>query len=1000
VGCLDEGQIGDFLEGRMSPAEDLEARAHVSGCDACRELVAELARGMAPADDGEGGSPLTRGNTIGRYVILDVVGAGGMGVVYAAYDPELDRKIAVKLLRRDVSTAPTTSVGELGKRLLREAQAMAKLSHPNVVSVYDAGSTKDGQVFVAMEFIQGQSLGRWLKLAERTWRDVLEVYTKAGHGLAAAHAAGLVHRDFKPENVMVGNDGRVLVTDFGLARPLERGLDSAHLALARAGVGGKHADETLTEAGAIAGTPAYMSPEQLEGKPANVLTDQYSFCVSLYEGLYGHRPFDAQSFEELLRESRKGRVRDAPKDTLVPTRVRTALVRGLSPDPGARYLSMDELLFAVQPRRYQMRRRVIALLGVIGIVLAAILGSRWAQRAPVLCTGADEKLTGVWDAPRRAQIKAAFDKSGRAYAADAWRGTERTLDAYAHGWVATRTEACVATRVRGEQSEEMLDRRVECLDSHLRQFSALSKLFSEADGDVVARALAASLALPSLSDCSNTVALKAGVRPPSDPAKADRVQNAHIHLARVNALYEAGKYDEARLLVEPVIADARDVGYLPLEAETLALDGRISGRLDDTRRAERSLRQAAEAALASGHDAVAARAFIDLVYFIGDKEARYDDATQWSRYAEVAIQRLGGNDELEADRLESFSIISWRQGKNDESLAALDRAITIYKKVLGKDHPKIAHAMDGVASVYFDQGRIEDSYELDKQALELAERALGASHPQLSVYLNNMGNELLAVGRYDEALKDLTRALDLAEKTVGGDHPETVPPLDTMGTVLVSMGRADEAVPLLTRAKTTLERAGRKETPDYAAVLNDLGEAELARGRADLAMPHHLEALAVVDKVLGKDHQDYGMTIFHLAEAHFAIGKAKDALAEDLRALDVVDKAAGADSPAAARILLGIGRARMRLGPVAGAVEPLEHALRIREAHHGDPRELADARFTLAQALWQTGKDKDRARKLAKDARATYEGKVWLKERLTAVDTWLADIDGRVTRVP
>ena len=983
----------------MSPAEDLEAKAHVSGCDACRELVAELARGMAPADDGDGGSPLTRGNTIGRYVILDVVGAGGMGVVYAAYDPELDRKIAVKLLRRDVSTAPTTSVGELGKRLLREAQAMAKLSHPNVVSVYDAGSTKDGQVFVAMEFIQGQSLG---KIAARTWRDMLDIYTKAGQGLAAAHAAGLVHRDFKPENVMVGNDGRVLVTDFGLARPLERGFDSAHLALARAGVATRHdkREETLTEAGAIAGTPAYMSPEQLAGKPANVLTDQYSFCVSLYEGLYGHRPFDAHTFEELLRETTKGKVKDAPKDTLVPTRVRTALLRGLSPAPGARYLSMNELLFAVQPRRYQMRRRVIALLGVIGIVLAAILGSRWAQRAPVMCTGADAKLQGVWDAPRRAQIHGAFDKSGRPYSADAWLGTERTLDAYARGWVAARTEACMATRVRGEQSEEMLDRRVECLDSHLRQFSALSKLFAEADGDVVARALEASLSLPSLSDCSNTVALKAGVRPPSDPAKADRVQNAHIHLARVNALYEAGKYDEARLLVEPVIVDARDVAYLPLEAETLALDGRIAGRLDDTRRAERSLRQAAEAALASGHDAVAARAFIDLVYFIGDKEARYDDATQWSRYAETAILRLGGNDELEADRLESFSIISWRQGKNDASLAALERAIALYKKVLGPDTVKVAHAMDGVASVYFDQGRLEEAYELDKRALDIAERANGANHPQLSLYLNNMGNELLAVGRYDEALKDLARALDLAEKTVGGDHPETVPPLDTMGTVLVSMARADEAVPLLARAKATLEHASRKETPDYAAVLNDLGEAELSRGRADLAMPHHLEALAVVEKVLGKDHQDYGMTTFHLAEAHFAIGKAKDALAEYLRALAVVDASAGADSPAAARILVGIGRARLRLGPAASAVEPLEHAVRIREAHKGDPKELADARFALAQALWQTGKEKDRARKLAKDARATYDGPVWLKERLTAVDAWLADIDGRVTRVP
>ena len=475
------------------------------------------------------------------------------------------------------------------------------------------------------------------------------------------------------------------------------------------------------------------------------------------------------------------------------------------------------------------------------------------------------------------------------------------------------------------------------------------------------------------------------------------MQNARIHLARVKALDDAGKYDEARLLVEPVVVESRDLAYLPLEAEALALDGRVSGRLDDSRRAERSLRQAGEAALASGHDAVAARAFIDLVYFIGNKEARYDDARQWSRYAELAIERLGGSDELEADRLESFSIISWRQGKNDESLAALDRAITLYKKVLGPDHPKVAHAMDGVASVYSDLGRLDDAYDLDKQALDIAERALGPSHPQLSIYLNNMGNELFDLGRYDDARTDLVRALELAEKTQGGDHPETVPPLDTLGTVLVALGKAEDAVPLLTRAKTTLEKASRKDTPDYAAVLNDLGEAELARGRADLATLHHTEALAIFDKVLGKEHQDYGMTLFHLGEALFVVGKPKDALVQDVRALAIVDAALGPDSPGAARILIGIGRARLRVGPASSALEPLEHALTIRETHHGAPRDLAEARFVLAQALFTNGKEKDRARKLAKDARTIYDGPPWFKERLAAVDAWLADIDGRVT---
>ena len=994
MGCLDEGQILDLIEGRLSAEDEAEVKRHMGACDACRELVAETTRSIVGEDYA---GPLSRGNTIGRYVIIDVVGAGGMGVVYAAYDPELDRKVAVKLLRRDVSISPTASLGELGKRLLREAQAMAKLSHPNVVSVYDAGSTSEAQVFVAMEFIQGTSLGAWLKSDKRSWRQVLDVYTKAGQGLAAAHAAGLVHRDFKPENVMVGTDGRVLVTDFGLARPVGRGQDSGSIALA---VGRRPNDDALTEAGAIAGTPAYMSPEQLQGKSANVLTDQFSFCVALYQGLYGERPFAGASFEELEKEVSRGRVRDIPKDTQVPTRIRAALLKGLSVAPEARYESMAELLPAMQPRRFRVRRRVITLIGVVSVVLAGLLGYRGARRERLLCTGADRKLAGVWDGQRKAQIAAAFARSGRAYSNDAWRGAERVLDGYAHAWIAMRTDACEATRLRGEQSEEMLDRRVECLDSHLSQVTALTRLFSEADGDVVSRAVEASLALPNLEDCANLAALKAGVRPPNDPAKVERVQNARIHLARVKALDDAGKYDEARLLVEPIVGDARDIAYLPLEAEALALDGRVSGRLEDTRRAEHALREAAEAALASGHDAIAARAFIDLVYFVGHKAARYDDAHQWARYAAIAIERLGGNDELEADRLETFSIILWKQGKHEEALAKLERALSLYQRVFGPDHVKVAHTLDGIATVYFDLGKLQESYELDEKALAIAERALGPNHPQLSMYLNNMGNELSFEGRYADALAALRRALDIAEQTVGHDHPDTIAPLDSIGAVLTWMGKYEDALVYLARAKAIVEKAGRKGTPDYASVLNDIGSVELARGRAEAALLNHTEALAVIEKVLGKGHPDCASTLFRVADAHLALGKNREAYDENARALAIAEKALGPDSLIAAQILVGLGRAQMRLGSPRSAVAPLERAVQIREAHRGDPRDLADARFALGQALWATGSERDRARRLAREAREAFERPAWFKDRLLAVDSWMAEIDGRVTRRP
>jgi tetratricopeptide (TPR) repeat protein len=742
-----------------------------------------------------------------------------------------------------------------------------------------------------------------------------------------------------------------------------------------------------------------MAPEQLTGEPANVLTDQFSFCVALHEGLFGERPFEAQDLEQLVETVLAGRMKEPPKDSAVPARIRGAIRRGLSADPEHRFTSMDELLSALRPTRFKMKRRYIVALGLVGIALAGLVGYRGAERSRLaVCRGAERKLSGIWDGTRKAQVKSAFERTGKPYAPDAWRAVERALDVYARGWVEMRTDACEATHLRGEQSEEMLDRRVECLDAHLRQLSALTKLFSEADGDVVSRSVEASLALPGHAECANTAALKAGVKPPADPAKADRVQNVRIRLARVKALEDGGKYEEARALVEEVVSDARAAGYLPIEAEALAQAGRVAGRLDDAKKAERLLREAAEAALASGHDAIAARAFIDLVYFVGHKTARYEDAAQWSRYASLAIERLGGSDELEADRLETFSIILWKQGKSEEALAALERALALYKKRLGDDHVKVARTLDGIATAYIDLGRLEEAFNLEEQALAISEKTLGPRHPQVAMYLNNEGNELSFQGRYAEALERLRRALVITEETLGPSHPDMVPPLDSLGAVLTSMGRTAEALVYLERAKANAAHAGRKDTPDYYSVMNDIGQAELARGRADAALAAHSEALALVERLFGKEHTDYGLTLHRMAEALLALGREKEALADETEALEVVDKNPG--SPAALQVLVGVGRARMRAGNAAGAVAPLERAVKLGESRAGDPRDLADARFALAQALWASPASRDRAKKLARDARATYEKASWFKDRFAAVDAWLADKDGRVTRAP
>jgi len=343
-GCLDENAVARYLADDTRDDEREAVRAHLDTCDRCRDLVAGLVRTLVtPEPDDALPETLARGTNLSRYVVLDPVGRGGMGVVYAAYDPELDRKVALKLLRSDLST----SAAGLGRsQLLTEAQAMARLSHPNVITVFDVGTWND-EVFFAMEFVRGQTLRAAQSAPEARARRTLELYLAAGTGLAAAHQAGIVHRDFKPDNVLVGEDGRVRVTDFGLARKPEQ-VDAR-----------------------MAGTPAYMAPEQWRGAPADERTDQYSFCVALYEALYGSRPVRAAG-----ERSGSGPAGFPPPRTArVPPGVTRVLARGLQPDPAQRWPSMEALVGALRAARRPFRLRTLLAVGVLLLATAGV----WAQ---------------------------------------------------------------------------------------------------------------------------------------------------------------------------------------------------------------------------------------------------------------------------------------------------------------------------------------------------------------------------------------------------------------------------------------------------------------------------------------------------------------------------------------------------------------------------------------------------------------------------------------------
>ncbi|HWN69964.1 MAG TPA: serine/threonine-protein kinase, partial [Haliangium sp.] len=446
--------------GAAGPGPALDARLDAlldPGLDV--GLDGALTVGLAAGSRGGGAAEAEPGPAarIGRYSVLRELGRGGMGVTYTAYDEDLDRKVVLKLVRSDAMDE------QLQKRLRREAQALARLAHPNIVNVHDVGS-HGARSFIAMELVPGKTVSAWLPAdPPRPWTEVLAVFRQAGEGLRAAHAAGLVHRDIKPANIIVGDDGRVRVLDFGVAQ-----LDGPDEALT--GVPDRHeapwAAEHLTKTGSLVGTPAYMAPEQLEHGIADARSDQFAFCVSLFQCLYRKLPFSGQSARARLETMRQGRIAEVPNDSAVPHWLHGVIVRGLRFAPEDRWPSMDALLaeLARDPARTR-RRWSMGILGggIAALGVVAVIGLTGSDRRAAVCTGASARIAEVWNQEQKVAIERAMLATGVSYAAGTWQRTRALLDRYADEWAAAHTDACEATAVRHEQSGEVLDQRMQCL---------------------------------------------------------------------------------------------------------------------------------------------------------------------------------------------------------------------------------------------------------------------------------------------------------------------------------------------------------------------------------------------------------------------------------------------------------------------------------------------------------------------------------------------------------
>ncbi|MBN1208161.1 MAG: serine/threonine protein kinase [Myxococcaceae bacterium] len=988
---------------------------------------------------------LLPGHTLaGRYTVLDKLGQGGMGVVLAAYDSRLDRRVALKLLRPSLKVE-----GEEGEeaRLVREAQAMARLSHPNVVAVYDAGTLEDGSLFIAMEHIQGQTLRRWNKREPRSWRQVLEAYVAAGRGLAAAHAAGLIHRDFKADNVLLGQDGRVRVTDFGLARaqgamdsqgkapaavqqePIPLPEPSAAMDLMVTARPSGSWSSVLTLPGMFMGTPAYMAPELFRGLSADVRTDLFAFCASLYEALFGQLPFRGSSPTELTRAQLEGKAVSPPDSADVPAWVTRTVLWGLNPDPDKRPASMEPLLAALSDDP-EVKRRALLRRGGVALAMAGLAGlALWGwvrQEAPAAgCSQVQRQLDGVWDSQVRARVEQALLGTELSYARDTFTRVAAVLDGYAGAWVRQRTEVCELVRQQSVQPQGLAVRREYCLERRRSQLRALTELLARApDRELLPRAVQVAQSLPPLEYCADAKALTAAVPPPEEPALRARAEELQQQLDTLEALLDTGKYKEGLLRADELLKQAEQVGHAPLHARALFLGALARDGAGDYKGAGEMARRAVSMAARGKELTVAARASGLLYFLAGYREARPQDAALLELGMELAVE-LADDDLIRANASNSQGIVLSELGHYEEARQKYERALALREKVLGLEHPLVTPSLNNLATILGEMGRYEEALRMHERALAIREKALGPQHPELASVLGNLGNMLSVLGRYEEARQSYERALAIREQALGAEHPLVANTLTNLGDTLRILGRYEEAVKRLEQAlalqEKTLgldhprlagthfflgialedlgqyaqarrryarslvieEKALGQEHANLADSLSGLGRVAEASGQYEEARKKYERSLALRQKALGPEHPIVASSLNELGAALTALGRHEEARRLIERALASQEKALGPANPELADALLNLGNLLLARGKPAEAIPPLERALAI-----GQPRLRARLQFLLARALWDSEQDRPRALRLAAEARERWQR--LNHPRLAEASRWLA----------
>ncbi|KIG17920.1 High-affnity carbon uptake protein Hat/HatR [Enhygromyxa salina] len=1000
---------------------------------------------------------------MGRYVLLDQLGTGAMGVVYSAYDPELDRKLALKLLHPGSSSREAKATRN---RLRREAQALARLTHPNVVAVHDVG-THAGRVFVAMEFVAGRTLRQWVRadpLEPQPVSAIIEVFTAAGRGLAAAHRAGLVHRDFKPENVLIGDDGLVRVVDFGLARRSaedefgEDSIDSSgthsmdadvYESIASiASIATHSLDMSLTGTGRVMGTPAYMAPEQHVGEVATVRSDQFAFCVALWEALYGARPFPGRDLPSLSLAVTSGLLSDPPTDGpnahhRVPAHVHRAIVRGLSTDPDLRFSKIDDLLVALTHDPNRRRRKIarivgINLLGAMGVFAAGM----WvadsfgeSDAAPPACDPV-EILDGIWGPKQHGLVAERFALIDAPFAEHSAREVERRLDAYTSQWLLAWGETCEAEASGGSSGVVELQR--ECLELRRRELQAFSAaLISTSTEEFRSRAehaVAAAESLPPISTCRDPSRLRAD--PHLNPKQRERVASLQTSLSEARTLGRLGDRPTGLAQARDVVEAARELDSQRMLIRALLVVGELEQQANELDAAAEHVGEAYTIAEQQGEDWLRADAATRMIGLLGFHLQRPGEAAVWEQVADSLLVRVGEPQDLRGNWYYEVGTTRMRQTEFAAAEQALNRALEVYELVHGHDSREIERVLQRLGAVARERGDYERAVSYHTRLLSRRIAVYGPDHPDVAAVRGSLGNDFYFRGDYREARTHYEQALRIIGECYGEDSPAYTPKLNNYAAVLERLGELDEAEAIQrkllagnialfgerdVRVSTSLENlglvlisAGRFDEAEQmfrrslairsahhgdqhvatATSKLNLGYALYYKGEYAAARKLYEQTLMTWVAKLGEDHPDLALVYGNVGDLDLEEGRLADAKRNFERAFELIAEALGEDAADLGYNLTGLARVAVGEGEFDEAIELCERALDVRDGTWLPPGDLGLTQLTLSRALIARGgvEDRSRARDLALLAREDFRrGRD--EKRSQEVLAWLASLE-------